>query len=350
MEFQGIPKSKVIRGFTWVGDHVPYPEKDIYGDTYPITWADDGELYASAGDPNDKDKKDGLVIDKFAGTPPDYKITHVNLMPDYTGLGGYGVKPSGMICVKGTLYLAFQNMLLGQTPPHSLRSQHGSDAHIVFSYTKGWMWSPTRANIPKPMFPGYKFGGPSFVQHGKDNDTARDDFVYAVSSDQWDNGSNLRLGRVPQDEIIRPESWQWVGAWNSDGFPVWTHKLDDSLPILSIYKHVGLPEMVYLADIRRYLLLTWRLREDFNPDTGTDLLILESPEPWGPFSLVHYEELWEGVPFTPYCPRVPLKWMEPGHRSGWIQFSGGWNRKMNPKNTELTYYRSNIRKFQLELF
>ena len=101
--------------------------------------------------------------------------------------------------------------------------------------------------------------------------------------------------------------------------------------------------MVYLAGIKRYLLLTWHFKEDFNPDEGTDLLILEAPEPWGPFSLVHFEELWEGKDFTPYCPRIPLKWMNPDHTSGYIQFSGSW--EINKRNKG--YYRSNIRQFEI---
>ena len=82
------------------------------------------------------------------------------------------------------------------------------------------------------------------------------------------------------------------------------------MPVLSLHRWLGLPEMVYLAGIQRYLLVTWRLHKDFSPDDGTDLLVFEAPEPWGPFSLVHFEEYWEGKEYNPYCPRVPLKWIE----------------------------------------
>ena len=74
----------------------------------------------------------------------------------------------------------------------------------------------------------------------------------------------------------------------------------------------------------------------------TDLLILEAPEPWGPFSFVYAEELWQGREFNPYCPRVPLKWMAADGLSGWMQFSGSWG--------EQTYlYRSHVRPFRLLL-
>ncbi len=120
-----------------------------------------------------------------------------------------------------------------------------------------------------------------------------------MSGDQWDNGSNLRLGRVPKDRIMRADAWEWVASFAPDGSPAWLPDLDAAVPILSMHKWLGAPEMVYLAGIQRYLLFTWRLHGDFSPNSGTDLIVLESPEPWGPFSLVHFEEYWEGAEVTP---------------------------------------------------
>lgn len=340
-----VPASDYIKGFEWCEEAVGYPEQDIKGDTYPMTWAEDGEIYTSSGDPCWGESGGGLDVEKFSGGPEDYKVTKVNHMNDYLGWGGDGPKPSGMICVDGILYLAFQNMLKAKKPVYGLRSQHGSDAQIVFSTNKGGFWVPTFNSIANPMFPGHKFGGPAFINFGKNNADARDGFVYAVSSDQWDNGSNLRLGRVPADSIMRRESWEWVCAVETSGEPAWSHELEDSIPLLSIHRWIGIPEMVYLSGIKRYLLLTWRLHNDFSPTDGTDLMIFESPEPWGQFSLVHFEEYWQGKGFNPYCPRIPLKWMEADGVTGWMQFSGSWG----PEGQKAGYYRSNIRKFRLKM-
>jgi len=345
MNFHNIPKSKVIKGFSWESERIPYPEKDIKGDTYPMTWASDGHIYAGVGDPLWGETISGLEVERFDGGPLDHKITEYNNMPAYLGWGGNGPKPSGMICVDGVLYLAFQNYLHGGVAPHSNKSQAGSDAHIVRSALPWNQWYPSFSAIKEPMFPGSKFGGPAFINFGQDNANARDEYVYAVSSDQWDNGSNVQLGRVPKDNILDINYWEFVRAFTHDGKPVWGRKLEDSIPILSIHRYIGLPEMVYLSEIGRYLFLTWHLKEDFGCDGGTDLLILESPEPWGPFSLVHHEEYWEGQEFTPYCPRVPLKWMDGDHKSGWMQFSGSWG----PVAQEKGYYRSNLRKFKLDI-
>ena len=338
-----IPKSTIIAGLEWLGERVPYPEPDIKGDTFPMTWADDDQIYTSAGDPLWGESRDGLDVEKFEGVPTSYKISKINPMNDYTGWGGNGPKPSGMLCVDGILFLAFQNLLRAKQAPHSLISQHGSDAQIVYSTNKGAWWTPALPTIGAPMFPGHTFGGPSFVQHGRNHAEARDAFVYAISSDQWDNGSNFRLGRVPTDSIMRREAWEWVCAFGPGGEPAWSHALSEAVPVLSLHRWLGLPEMVYLGSLRRYLLLTWRLHQDFSPDDGTDLLVLEAPDPWGPFSLVHYEEYWEGKEFNPYCPRLPLKWMQPDGLSGWMQYSGRWG----PAGQKAGFYRSNLRPFKL---
>ena len=309
-----------------------------------MTWAEDDEIYTSAGDPQWGETHDGLDVEKFSGGPTDYKITKANQMNDYLGWGGNGPKPTGMICVDGVLYLAFQNMLRTRKPPFSVLSQHGSDAQIIYSNNKGWFWVPALQNIASPMFPGHKFGGPAFVNFGRNNANARDSYVYAVSSDQWDNGSNLRLGRVPADSIMRREAWEWVCAFDPSGAPAWCNDLEESVPVLSLHRWLGAPEMVYLAGIRRYLLLTWRLHKDFSPEDGTDLIVLDAPEPWGPFSLVHFEEYWESKEFTPYCPRVPLKWMNANGTSGWLQFSGNWG-----PGQKAGFYRSNVRQFRLQM-
>jgi len=341
-----IPKSTFIKSFQWRGDRISYPEPDVKGDSFPMTWADDGEIYTSAGDPLWGETQSGLDVEKISGGPADYKITKVNPMNDFVGWGGDGPKPTGMICVDGVLYLAVQNIRRTQKAPFSVVSQHGSDAHILYSFSGKSLWVPAFGNIAAPMFPGHKFGGPVFVNFGQNNAHARDNHVYAVSGDQWDNGSNLRLGRVPADSITRATAWEWVCSFDPAGGPAWSYDLEESVPILSLHRWLGIPEMVYLAGIKRYLLVTWRLHKDFSPLDGTDLVILEAPEPWGPFSWVHFEEYWEGREFNPYCPKVPLKWMEADGTTGWLQFSGSWSPDSQKPGGA---YRSHVRPFRLEL-
>ena len=345
-EIKTLPRSTYIKGFSWAGERLPYGDKDVKGDTFPITWAGDDKLYTSAGDPLWGETTSGIDTEIITGGPEDYKIHKMDPMNDYLGWGGNGPKPTGMICVDDMLYLTVQNLCGAKLPAFTMGSQHGSDVGIIFSNLKyNTRWTPDRANL-KVMFNGSKFGGPSFVNFGKNNENARDEYVYAVSSDQWDNGSNMRVGRVHKDCILMPERWEYIVAWNPDGTPVFMSNLGESIPVLSMFRSIGVPEMVYIKGINRYLTFTWRLHKDFSGDDGTDLIVLESPEPWGPFSVVHIEEYWEGKEFTPYCPRVPLKWMADDGKSGYLMFSGSWS----PNGQNNFYYRMNVRKFALELF
>jgi len=338
-----FPKSEYIKGIEWLGGRISYPDPAVRGDSYPMTWADDDRIHTSCGDPLWGDTWDGMDSEVFDGGPGDYKISKTNHMNAFRGAGGDGPKPTGMICVDGGLYLAIQNVRGIQVAPQSPKSQHGSDSTILFSYNKGDFWAPAFANIGEPMFPGHKFGGPSFINFGKNNENARDNYVYAVSGDQWDNGSNMRLGRVPKDKILNRAEWEFVCAFDIKGQPAWSKDLKESIPVLSMHRKLGVPETVYMHKIKRYLTFTWSLKKDFSGDGGSELWIFESPEPWGPFSLVHHEEYWESKEFNPYCPRLPLKWVEDDGVTCWLQFSGSWSQNGQDKG----YYRSNIRKFKL---
>jgi hypothetical protein len=363
---QSFPKaSNVFVDFEWVGEQSAYPtlgpKGDLapagplaahepagynvrFGDTFPMTWADDDQIYTSAGDPNWGNKWDGLDIERFSGMPPHYDITRVNLMADYRGSGGGGPKPTGMICVNGVLYLAFQNLLGRKPPVYGTKSQHGSDATIISSRDHGLTWSPARADIKTPMFPGDAFGGPAFVNVGHDNAGAPDKYVYAVSTDQWDNGSKLRVGRVEASKIEDASAWQWISGFKNDNQPRWSHSLGLATSVLSDDRRISAPEMVYIAAARRYVLLTWRLHVDFSPNDGTELIIYDAPHPWGPFTLVHREVMWESQEMNPYCPRIPLKWLtvKGNEIDGWMQFSGSWRKTS-------TEYRSHVREFRFKI-
>jgi len=386
-----IPESNIK--FKWTGTRTSCKIEGIHGDTYPITWASDNKAYMSSGDPNwcFKDGvpthylwKDaiadpqvyphvsGLDIEELCGVGKDLIIKSINTMPGFTGPGGYGAKPTGMICVDGVLYLAAQN-LLGKKPcPISEKSQHGSDATIIKSKDFGKTWTPDITpiltdlennfydreawvwkNTPEeraswkgwsPMFPGSSFGGPSFVQFGKNNEHARDDQIYALSSDQWDNGSSLRLGRVHKQSILDPEAWSWAVYENNK--INWIKSLEQSKPVLTVHNHISLPEMIYIPTIKRYLLLSNALHSDFNTDTGSKLYILESENPWGPFNLVYYEDIWESVEACPYNPRIPLKWFDYENLTGWLLHSGNW---MIERSYGTAHYKAHTKPFALEI-
>ena len=387
-----IPRSKVFASLEWLGDRIPVSVNGIRGDTHPMTWAADDQVYIGTGDPNWTvidgkivngpipqrpelneyiyQRVSGHVIEKLTGTPECFGVERVNDLLGQTGWGGSGPKPSGMISIDGVLYYAAQNFLGWKPPRYGMDSQHGSDATILRSDDFGKTWTPhlddilypyyckhytlgkeqheswdlppedrTQIGGWKPMFSGNLFGGPSFIQYGQDNRDAIDDFVYAISGDQWDNGSELRLGRVPKGTIQDRERWEFAIP-DGQGGTAWTEDLYRSVPVLTIERHLSMPEMVYLSGEKKYLLLTWALHTDFHASDGSELTVLESDQPWGPFSLVYYEWMWDKQEGGHYCPRVPLKWFDQDHLTGYLEYSGNWE-------SGYPYYMPQFRKFRL---
>jgi hypothetical protein len=82
------------------------------GDLWPSCWADDGNLYASNGDGTGFGQINAdMVVNRISGMPPNLSGTTLatNVGTDWSG-PGYNRKPTGMLCVNNTLYLAFQNL------------------------------------------------------------------------------------------------------------------------------------------------------------------------------------------------------------------------------------------------
>jgi hypothetical protein len=116
-----------------------------------------------------------------------------------------------------------------------------------------------------------------------------------------------------------------------------------AVPVISHPGYLGMVDMVYLSSLRRYLLLGWRNKVKSDPDAGSELIVYDAPEPWGPFTIVHHEDPWESVELNPYNPRLPLKWFDHERLEGWLLFSGSWRLDgLSPT------YRAHVRKFRLK--
>jgi hypothetical protein len=151
---------------------------------------------------------------------------------------------------------------------------------------------------------------------------------------------------VPRGSVGDGKAWEWIEAWNADGSPKWSKWLNDSIAVISAARVLSCPDFVYLPSIGRYLLITWCLHKDFDPSLGTDLLVFDAPEPWGPFTVAHYEREWLGRRVGPYCPRMPLKWLDADGLGGWMLASGDWMVEHDPARP---FYRPNAKRWRVKL-
>lgn len=198
------------------------------GDLWASCWSDDDNLYAANGD------GDGFTVEtpNIVNTPPnpgsylikDIAISKINGSPGNLtgetvssgdGVGqiwnnpaAYNRKPTGMACVDGDLYLAVQDLNKDFNDVPS--------ATIVKSTDKGktWTWDKT-----KPMFDDHTFTTIMFLDYGKDNAHAIDDYVYAYGLDHnWrdsftnrvEDPTKLYLARVSKANILERSSWSFI--------------------------------------------------------------------------------------------------------------------------------------------
>lgn len=337
-----VPRSDSILSWTWIGEAVP-SEGDERGDTFPLTWCSDGSLLSAAGDPVTGDSESGLDVREFIGTPPQLGMRVLNAMPAFVGWGGDGPKPTGMLAVGDTVYLAAQNVPGRHTQDDAVQNWgHGYDAHVFTSHDGGKSWTPDLETVKEPMFPGRTFAAPAFVNFGQANAGSPDDFAYAISGEGWDNGINATLGRVPLGSVPDRSAWEFLSAWQPNGDPVWSADLAESTPVLTHPGYLGMLDMVFLRSINRYILLGWKNKVKAMPGYGSELVIYESEQPWGPFRVVHHEDPWETAKLNPYNPRLPLKWFDPVGKEGWLLFSGNWE-----DGGKTPLYRAHARQFRL---
>jgi hypothetical protein len=270
----------------------------IDSDNWPMTWGDDDSIYTSYGDGEGFepfiDHKLSMGIAKVTGVPPAF--AGENLRSDSgerTGDGRKGAKASGIIMVGKVLYMWVRNT---------------GNSQLVWSddHGKAWHWDfKWKEN----------FGSPSFLNFGRNNAGARDNYVYTYSQDgpsAYESSDRIVLARVPKDRLREQRSYEFLREV-TDGKPVWTSKLEDRGTAFSFPGHCQRVDAIYDAGIQRYLIAV-------SYSHGGAWGIYDAPEPWGPWTTAFHTEDW-GLGGT-HGYRFTSKWISADGLSGWLVFSG----------------------------
>jgi len=341
------PRSSLIKSVLLEGEKGHWGT----GDMWPITWADDGNLYGGAGD----NSGSPMNFWRIEGTPPGVKMTEVDNLPvdpkKYCRPPSHpknGVKPAGLLHLDGLLYFAVEAMNYGDNP--TFNRQRNIHGWIITSEDYGRTWDMTAT--PVDFFAG-RLSSAHFLQFGKSYEGARDEFVYAYfpggddGGSYWCNGDFILLGRVPRDKILERDKWEFLNGIDPGNRAVWGRDEGKAQPVFRYPSMTGENHVSYNPGIKRYLMGNYSFFNRVAPDGyageegkrprpfhqcrpfsefPSQLVLFEAPEPWGPWSWFHRDDNW-GC-WGGYQPSFPTKWMSRDGREidmAYSAFRGEYN-------------------------
>jgi len=193
--------------------------------------------------------------------------------------------------------------------------QHDIVGFVAASTDGGATWANVTA---VGAFPG-RFAAPTFTNCGaggacRDPDmnvswtyvfftgSAYDDFSY------WENGDAHFLARVAPDaaSVATPAAYHYFCGYSGGAAPrpQWSPDATQAQPVLAFGRMLGQNAVHYNAQIGRWLVANygfvnqagnpWPWHQDAWHVTGTlrrtQLVMLEAPEPWGPWSVFYRDD------------------------------------------------------------
>jgi hypothetical protein len=283
-------------------------------DNWPITWADDDTLYGAFGDGNGFEpftpEKLSLGFARIDGGPDNFRGENLRAPSlEARGDGNKGRKASGLLCVKGVLYLWARN---------------AGNSQLAWSADHGrtWTWGDWKFTN--------SFGCPTFVNFGRDYGGNRDGFAYTYSPDSNDAYSvadQFVLARAPVNRIREREAYEFFAGRAADGSATWATNLHSRAGVLTREGMCYRPGVTFSPALNRFLLVHSRPNERSRDAGGKidlrfqgGLAIYEAPQPWGPWSVVFDTDNWDAGPGD--SASFPAKWMSADGRTLYLVFSG----------------------------
>jgi CubicO group peptidase (beta-lactamase class C family) len=302
------PASSAITGFSWAATST-IVRQATGSDNWPLTWADDGELYGAYGDGNGFDPKVSTKLSlgfaKVAGSPPGTGTNIRSATGEQTGDGQAGKKASGMLMVDGTLYMWTRNAGSG-----------GKESQLAWSAdrAKTWTWASWRFA---------EFGYLAFVNYGQNYAGARDGYVYAVTHDNpsaYTQADRFVLLRVPKAQIRDKAAYQFYSGKDGAGNPTWSSSVGSRAAVFSFPGRCRRSQMSYNAALGRYLW--WQMYHEDGVDQrfGGGFGVYDAPEPWGPWTTAYFTTSWDVGPGE--TGGFPTKWMSADGKTVHLVFSG----------------------------
>lgn len=329
------------------------------GDLWPTCWAEDDYLYAANGDGRGFNflslRYFDIVVNRISGQVPNLRgqalATGDAVGRIWNNNGNYNRKPTSMLCIDNTLYLAIQDLSIdfndAPTASISKSTDHG----------RTWTWPDA------PMFDNYQFTTLMFLDYGRNSVNAIDEYVYVYGLDyNWRESVNHRvpdplhlyLARVPRNAIQMRGAWEFYSGMDEADQPRWSFDINHRLPVLDFDRadylqnsplhFVNLPALaqggiVYNKPLNRYIYSSW---------TQYTFEFYEAPQPWGPWKHFLTESFglypWSGNRHGGYATTIPSKFISADGKQMWVQ-----SNVCPCGNAGMSDYRFSLRRLNLEV-
>jgi CubicO group peptidase (beta-lactamase class C family) len=303
------PPSRAITGIAWAPRQT-IVRKARGSDNWPLTWADDGHQYTAYGDGWGFEpfvpKKLGLGFARVEGDPPRFQGVNIpSPTGEQLGAGAGSRKASGILCVRGVLYLWTRN---------------AGNAQLAWSkdHGKTWAWADWKFTT--------SFGCPTFLNFGKDYVGARDDWVYVYSPDAasaYRAADRMVLARVPKGKITDRHAYEFFKGFDARRTPLWSKAIADRGAVFTHRGRCYRSGITFNAGLKRYLWVqimpgTEGKKADTRFEGG--FAVYDAPEPWGPWTTVYFTEKWDVGPGE--TASFPTRWMSADGKTIHLVFSG----------------------------
>jgi hypothetical protein len=306
------PPSSVVKSIEWnLKSHIQH---GLGSDQWPLTWADDDNIYSGWGDGwgwNKKGPKYSLGITRISGNPPALRGE------DLWGVGpGAGVaKAEALIAYGGKIYMFWT---MGRSKVDS------TNTGFAVSSDNGVTWKLEEKKMFADVPDGFRVRG--IAQFGKGYAGAMDDYIYVYFG--FSRADDIYLARVAKAAISDAQRYEWF-AGTTGGQPVWKKEFAQKKPAFTdpngYVWHVG---VAYNPGIGRFLLTKPhnapggdRKAPEGDRTKVAGLGIFDAPKPWGPWTTVYYKDNFFDSHFK-FTFFIPGKYLSSDGKSLWLVWSG----------------------------
>jgi len=302
---QPYPNSSFFSGITW---HYGTQEDAAPGsDQWPVTWADDGHLYACWGDGGgfggtNSDGRVSMGVARIEGQPP--------MSGSWDGINVWGGKnpessqsaeegKADPVCVDGDLYLA------------AIKQDTWDKTRMFKSTNHGMTWTWTDYDWE------YLIRNISFLQFGQDYSGVPAHLAgYVYLYFNLESPLHYGLARTPRAQIMNRSAYTFFAGLDGYGDPIWSATASNYEPVFNAPDGAGWGhQIMYHPVFERYFFTKFH-----NEDGGWGLF--DAPEPWGPWTTVDYHENNWIDGYWKFCFSFNQKWMSLDGKTMWMIFSG----------------------------